>query len=76
MQSVPARSHSERRRPGGGFGGAGGVSGLTDFARIGTSMEALLWAFLGGWAARYFASGRDQNQGEHSLFLAASACPS
>ena len=44
----------------GGFGGAGGVSGLTDFVRIGTSMEALLWAYLGGWAARYFASGRDQ----------------
>jgi hypothetical protein len=23
-------------------------------------MEALLWAFLGGWVARYFASRRDQ----------------
>jgi hypothetical protein len=44
---------------GGGFGGAAGVQGVSDFVRIGTSMEALLWAFLGGWSARYFASGRD-----------------
>jgi hypothetical protein len=44
---------------GGGFGGAAGVADLTEFVRIGIAMEALLWAFLGGWTARYFASGRD-----------------
>src|SRR3954467_12164122 len=56
MQSVPLGLIGATAS-GGGFGGAGGVSGLTDFVRIGTSMEALFWAFLGGWAARYFASG-------------------
>jgi len=48
---------------GGGFGGNAGVGGVedfSDFVRIGMAMEALLWAFLGGWAACYFASGRDQ----------------
>ncbi len=48
---------------GGGFGGnagPGGVQDFSDFVRIGMAMEALLWAFLGGWAACYFASGRDQ----------------
>jgi hypothetical protein len=28
------------------------------FLRIGVALEALLWAFLGGWVARYFASAR------------------
>jgi hypothetical protein len=46
---------------GGGFDpGVGGVEDFTDFLRIGMAMEALLWAFLGGWVARYFASGQDQ----------------
>jgi hypothetical protein len=58
MQSVPLGAVSATAT-GGAFGGA---AGLTDFVRIGTSMEALLWAFLGGWAARYFASGRDRDQ--------------
>ncbi|MDB5353412.1 MAG: hypothetical protein JWN86_4659 [Planctomycetota bacterium] len=31
---------------------------LTAFTLIGTALEALLWAFLGGWTARYFASAR------------------
>ena len=45
----------------GGFGGGGtGVEDLSDFVRIGLSMEALLWAFLGGRVACYFASGRDR----------------
>ncbi len=56
---------------GGGFrnmmGGLGGPPGPPPvlptvdppvFVRIGMGLEALLWAFLGGWAARYFASGR------------------
>jgi energy-coupling factor transporter transmembrane protein EcfT len=43
----------------GGFSGA--TSQVADFSplvRIGVALEALLWAYLGGWAARYFASGR------------------
>jgi hypothetical protein len=50
----------------GGFGGlppAESVEELSDFQRIGLAMEALLWAFLGGWVACYFASGR--NGGGH-----------
>lgn len=43
---------------GGGMSG-GRIADLTPFQRIGVALEALLWAFLGGWAARYFASGRD-----------------
>jgi hypothetical protein len=44
---------------GGGFGGAGrrNLMNLMDFIRIGVAIEALLWAFLGGWVARYFSSG-------------------
>jgi hypothetical protein len=45
---------------GGGFGGASGVESFSDFVRIGLAMEALLWAYLGGWVACYFASGRDR----------------
>ena len=44
------------------FGGgtsANRPSDLTPVQRIGSALEALLWAYLGGWAARYFASGRD-----------------
>ena len=29
-----------------------------DVVRIGMCLEALAWAYLGGWAARYFAVGR------------------
>jgi hypothetical protein len=46
---------------GGGFGGEpvipAGPDELSDFVRIGVAIEALLWAFLGGWSACYFASG-------------------
>jgi hypothetical protein len=45
---------------GGGSGAGSGVDDLSDFVRIGLMMEALLWAFLGGWVACYFASGRDR----------------
>ncbi|MGO9471476.1 MAG: hypothetical protein ACLQIB_58570 [Isosphaeraceae bacterium] len=55
---------------GGGFGGGpsgwAGVENLSDFVRIGLAMEALLWAFLGGWAACYFASGRDEGSNHHA----------
>ena len=37
-----------------------------NFVRIGLAMEALLWAFLGGWAACYFASGRDEASNSHA----------
>jgi hypothetical protein len=44
-------------------GGAGPVGGpgvvvLPDFVQIGHMLEALGWAYLGGWAARYFAFER------------------
>jgi hypothetical protein len=53
---------------GGGFGGGpaagASVEEMSDFVRIGLMMEALLWAFLGGWVACYFASGRDEGRVE------------
>jgi hypothetical protein len=47
---------------GGGFGGGtlSRVVDQSDFVRIGMALEALLWAFFGGWVACYFASGHDQ----------------
>lgn len=45
----------------GGMGGPPPVRPTVDppvFVRIGMALEALLWAFLGGWSARFFASGR------------------
>ena len=48
----------------GAFGG-GGASVVSNVnvrdrvVRIGIALEALLWAFLGGWVARYFASGTE-----------------
>lgn len=44
---------------GGGFRATPVVDTYDELILIGISMEALLWAFLGGWAARYFASGPD-----------------
>ena len=48
--------------------GAGGFTGgtppparvvfINDFVRIGQSLEALLWAFVGGWTARFLSSAR------------------
>jgi hypothetical protein len=58
---------------GGGFSGPSGVAALTDFVRIGMAMEALFWAFLGGWAACYFASGRDEQRRPASVAGAAPA---
>ena len=62
LQSVPPALLGASATGGGfagGFGGApaAGASDLAAFIRIGVSLEMLLWAFLGGWAARYFASG-------------------
>ena len=46
---------------GGAFGGGAPAGGKINYVlvymRIGAMTEALLWAFLGGWVARYFASG-------------------
>jgi hypothetical protein len=60
MQSIPPALLGAAAQGGGFGGGPGGVEGFSDFIRIGVMMEALLWAFLGGWAAIYFASGRGQ----------------
>ena len=59
LQSVPPGAFGAAAT-GGGFGGGFVVASgrnLPDFIRIGAAIEALLWAFLGGWVARYFASG-------------------
>jgi hypothetical protein len=51
---------------GGAFGGGGfaiavrRAEAISSFARIGVAIEALLWAFLGGWVACYFALRRDR----------------
>ncbi len=63
MQSLPLTILGAAAT-GGGFGGgssgaAASIEDLSDFVRIGVMMEALLWAFLGGWVACYFASGRE-----------------
>ena len=34
------------------------IPNFAAFQRIGTALEALIWATLGGWAARYFAARR------------------
>lgn len=75
---------------GGGMGGMGGgmrsmaMGGAPlpppsvdpyDFLRIGRSLEALLWAFLGGWTARYFASGRTPSGGDDALQVPADRGP-
>ncbi len=59
MQSLPPYAISLAATAG-AFGGGGNPADRSDFERIGIALEALLWAFLGGWAARYFASGRDE----------------
>jgi hypothetical protein len=59
MQSIPVELIGASAT-GGGFGGAPFTGGAaSEFQRIGMAIEALLWAFLGGWSACYFASGRE-----------------
>ncbi len=68
MQSLPLGILGATATAGGFDGGVigrSGVQNLSDFVRIGLMMEALLWAFLGGWAACYFASGRDGGSNPH-----------
>jgi hypothetical protein len=55
LQSVPIGTFGAAAA-GGMFGGVGSRN-LQAFIRIGVAIEALLWAFLGGWVACYFASG-------------------
>lgn len=43
---------------GGGFGGVQPPN-IPEYMRIGEALEALLWAFVGGWVACYFASRRE-----------------
>lgn len=60
LQSVPVAMLATTTT-GGGFGGGGMPwSLLTEFKRIGTSLEALLWAFAGGWVACFFAGRRER----------------
>jgi hypothetical protein len=46
---------------GGGFGGVPWTPNVPEYQRIGTSLEALLWAFAGGWVACYFATRRERD---------------
>jgi hypothetical protein len=59
MQSLPLQMLGAIATAGGFTPGAL-FDELSGFVRIGMAMEALLWAFLGGRVAYYFASGRDQ----------------
>jgi hypothetical protein len=47
---------------GSGFSGNLPAGAVSEFRRIGFAMEAFLWAFLGGWAACYFASGGEEER--------------
>jgi hypothetical protein len=69
FQSVPLGPIGAAVTGGGGALGLGGAAGpaLPDpvnLRRTMIAMEALLWAFLGGWAALYFASGKDGRLGD------------
>ena len=67
LQSLPPGATSAGA-VGGGFGGGAGplvsnADARTRVVKIGIALEALLWAFLGGWIARYFASGPEGSMG-------------
>jgi hypothetical protein len=64
MQSVPPALLGADATAGGFDPGGWSVSDLSDLERIGVALEALLWAFLGGWTAIYFASGRSEGERE------------
>ncbi|WP_165073743.1 hypothetical protein [Paludisphaera rhizosphaerae] len=70
FQSVPIGPLAAGAAAGGGGGGGGRAMGgaaapnPADLDRVAIAIEALLWAFLGGWAALYFASGEDGCLGE------------
>jgi hypothetical protein len=71
FQSVPLGPIGAGMTAGGGGGAAGPV--LPDpmnLVRTSIAIEALLWAFLGGWAAIYFASGRGGRLGEEGPAVA------
>jgi hypothetical protein len=59
FQSVPLQMLGATTT-GGGFGMAPPTH-LAEYRRIGVSLEALLWAFTGGWVACYFASRRERD---------------
>jgi hypothetical protein len=72
MQSVPV-SMIAAASTGGAFGGGAGMQATSDFVRIGMALEALLWAYLGGWVACYFASGRELRTTSHDVAAAGSS---
>ena len=64
FQSVPVGPLSSGLAAGGGVAmGGPAAPDPADLGRIAVAIEALLWAYLGGWAALYFASGRDGRLG-------------
>jgi hypothetical protein len=65
FQSVPLGPIGAAATAGGGGGAAGpALPDPSNLRRTAIAMEALLWAFLGGWAALYFASGEDGRLGD------------
>jgi hypothetical protein len=61
MRSIPVEVMGALAT-GGAFGGGAPFNAVeaSDLQRIGMAMEALVWAFLGGWVACFFASGREE----------------
>jgi hypothetical protein len=60
LQSVPIEILGANATAGGFGGGPTNAVASVALLRIGIALGALLWAFLGGWAACYFASGREE----------------
>jgi energy-coupling factor transporter transmembrane protein EcfT len=65
LQSLPVGLLGATATGGGFGGGTASAQDSANFVRIGVTMEALLWAFLGGWVARYFASGQNGASAPH-----------
>jgi hypothetical protein len=64
LQSLPPAVVGANAVGGGFTAGFAAMNGRANVIRIGTALEALLWAFLGGWVARYFASGPEGALGQ------------
>jgi hypothetical protein len=62
LQSAPVHAMKTWALAGGFGGGTVSYEHLTNSVQIGIAMEALLWAFLGGRVACYFASRREQER--------------
>jgi hypothetical protein len=75
LQSVPVGPLGAAATGGGFAGPVGGAGGrdLAAFSRIGVAIEALLWAYFGGWVACYFASGNREESRPQTAGMPAAA---